>query len=115
MIYTKLSPRRDGRNTRLCIRSRAASVIASAARKIANLASPRIYESGFGHILAASQTKSDEGAGNWRSQRSRPHSALFASDIIRRESDAVSKRKFIQMDSRNVPENAFVCLAGRLR
>jgi hypothetical protein len=44
----------------------------------------------------------------------RPRSALSASDNIRCQSDAASERKLIQMDSGNISENAFFCLAGGL-
>src|SRR6266487_1834792 len=61
------------------------------------------------------KTKSDEGARHWRSRGSRSRSALITGNIIHCQSNAASERKFIQMDSRNISENAFLCLAGRLR
>jgi REP element-mobilizing transposase RayT len=35
--------------------------------------------------------------------------------LSNRKSDAASERKFIQMDSRSISDDAFLCLAGRLR
>jgi hypothetical protein len=39
---------------------------------------------------------------------------LITFTFCSRESDAASERKFIEMDSRNISKNAFLCLAGRL-
>jgi hypothetical protein len=61
------------------------------------------------------EAKSDEDACYWRSRRSRSHLALIAGNVIRCQSSTASERKFIQMDSRNISKDAFLCLPGRLR
>lgn len=60
-------------------------------------------------------TESDEDARYWRSERTCPYSSFFASDTVGRESDAASQREFIEMDSRNLSETAFLCVAGGIR
>jgi hypothetical protein len=67
------------------------------------------------YLGGIAEAKSDEGARYWRSRRSRSYLALIAGNIIHCQSSAASERKFIQMDSRNISEDAFFCLAGRLR
>jgi hypothetical protein len=61
------------------------------------------------------EAKSDEDARHRRCRGSRSHLAVIAGNIIRCQSSVASERKFIQMDSRNISEDVFLCLAGRLR
>jgi hypothetical protein len=83
--------------------------------KIATLPHPELTGTPLAISWRHREAQSDQGARYQRSRRSRSYPALIAGNTIRCQSNAASERKFIQMDSRNISDDAFLCLAGRLR